>query len=154
MFDKKEYDKQYSKNNREKANLWARESYERNKEKQPLKKRNYFKTASGIYAHLKGRMTRANKLDLLKLSKEDFIKWYDSQEKVCFYCKRTLQEIIIDKTQSRKIIRRLSIDRVDNNKGYENSNIVLACGKCNKIKNDFFTKDEMLKIIKIFPYKF
>ena len=42
MFDKKEYDRQYSKNNREKANLWARESYERNKEKQPLKKRNYF----------------------------------------------------------------------------------------------------------------
>ena len=154
MFDRKRYAKQYRKNNRELVDSWASKIYAKNKEKYHIKKRNYFKTASGIYAYLKGRMTRANKLDLLKLPKEDFIKWYDSQEKICFYCKRTLQEVITDKMQPRKTIRRLSIDRIDNNKGYEKDNIVLACGKCNKIKNDFFTKNEMLKIIEIFPYKF
>lgn len=150
----KEKLKEYYKKNRERIILRARESYARNKEKCKIRKRRYFKTAGGIYVYLTHRLTNSNKFDLLKISKDDFINWYNSQEQKCFYCRRTLQEIKLDKTQARKVIRRFSIDRMDNNRGYEKGNMVFACSRCNSIKNNFFTKDEMLKIIKTFPYKF
>jgi 5-methylcytosine-specific restriction endonuclease McrA len=145
----------YYQNNKEKIKKRSKEDYERTKEHRYVQKREYFKTAEGIYAYLCGRLKKIEKgLELLKISKEDFIKWFNQQEQKCFYCGRTLEEIQNDKTQVRKIIRRFQVDRIDNNKGYEIGNIVLACSRCNSIKSDFFTKDEMLKICEIFAYKF
>ena len=40
-------------------------------------------------------------------------------------------------------------DRIDNSKGYERGNLALACLRCNAIKNNYFTKEEMLIIGKI-----
>ena len=114
----------------------------------------YLATASGIHNKLKNNLRQRNQLYKLQISKEDFIKWYTSQEQKCFYCGRTLERIQDDDTQLKGNKRRLSIDRIDNDKGYELVNMVLACKRCNMIKNNFFTKDEMLKIVKMFPYKF
>ena len=114
----------------------------------------YLITASGIYTTLKNHLCQRNQIDKLQISKEDFIKWYTSQEQKCFYCGRTLEKIQDDDTQLKGNKRRLSIDRIDNDKGYELVNMVLACKRCNMIKNNFFTKDEMFKIVKMFPYKF
>jgi hypothetical protein len=44
---------------------------------------------------------------------------------------------------------RLTVDRLDNNKGYENGNLALSCMRCNGVKSDYFTEEEMLKIGKI-----
>ncbi len=38
---------------------------------------------------------------------------------------------------------RLSVDCVENLLGYEQGNIVLACGRCNFIKGDVFNFEEM-----------
>ncbi len=107
----------------------------------------------GIYSIIKSALKDKNnhRKALLKISKEDFVKWYNSQEKICFYCKRTLGETQTD-ILNRKV-HRLTIDRIDNNKGYEKGNLVLACLRCNAIKNNYFTKDEMLEIGEIIRRK-
>ena len=43
-------------------------------------------------------------------------------------------------------IRRLTVDRKDNDKGYSLDNMVLACHRCNSIKGDWFSYDEMKEI--------
>ena len=96
---------------------------------------------SGIYTALKAR---AKQRDIkFNITKEDFIEWYNSQKQECYYCKQTLKEI--NKNQFGRSDK-LTIDRKDNNKGYEIDNIVLACMRCNYIKSDFFTEEEMLQI--------
>jgi hypothetical protein len=42
--------------------------------------------------------------------------------------------------------RNLTIDRTDNNKGYELTNMVKACWFCNKIKGSLLTKTEALLV--------
>ena len=79
------------------------------------------------------------------LDRKEFVKWWNGQEKICFYCKRTWEEIAKDKSNVRNQ-GRLGLDRIDNSRGYFLDNIVLACWRCNTIKNDFFTKNEMLQI--------
>ena len=41
---------------------------------------------------------------------------------------------------------RLSVDCMDNLRGYEVGNMVLACGRCNFIKSDIFSYDEMMTL--------
>ena len=107
----------------------------------------------GIYSIIKSGLTskKTPRKYLMKISKEDFAKWYSSQEKKCFYCKRSIIETQTD-ALNRKV-HRLTIDRIDNNRGYEAGNLALACLRCNAIKNNYFTKDEMLKIGEIIRAK-
>src|SRR5579859_425563 len=58
----------------------------------------------------------------------------------CFYCKKSLQEVgLINYTRnsSKQAIKRIGIDRVDNNLGYYKYNVVSSCKMCNYIKNSF-----------------
>jgi hypothetical protein len=126
-------------------NAWRKKHHNRWKETE-IK---WSKSASGIYTEFNNRRPK-----LVNITREDFIEWYNQQEQKCFYCGRTLEQIQKDKTQRRKNIRRFEIDRINSNKSYEIGNMVLACNNCNSVKNNFFTKDEMLKIVKMFPYKF
>jgi hypothetical protein len=121
-----------------------------NKENYNKYRREYrYNNPVGIYSVIKdGINNRGCKRSvLLKISKEDFVDWYNSQEKICFYCKRTYEQCQIDPLNRK--VHRLTIDRVDNNDGYKKGNLALACLRCNAIKNNYFTKDEMLKIGKI-----
>jgi len=79
------------------------------------------------------------------MSLEEFSDWYDKQEKRCVYCGVTV-DILKNKYDSILTNRVLSIDRIDAKKGYSLDNIVLACVRCNLIKNDFFTFKEMMEI--------
>lgn len=81
--------------------------------------------------------------NLFSITEEVFTKWYEKQIKKCVYCNRTAEE------SKDFTYRRLSIDRKDNNKGYELNNLVLACYRCNVIKSNIFTYDEMLEIGKL-----
>ena len=47
-------------------------------------------------------------------------------------------------------ISRLSIDCMDNKRGYTKGNLVLSCHRCNYTKNDAFTHEQMLYIGKNF----
>ena len=81
------------------------------------------------------------------LIEQEFINWYNSQEKKCIYCGRTQEEIEKNpRKQANGIERRLSIDRKDNNKGYEINNISLSCYKCNQEKSYNFTQWEFFSI--------
>ena len=109
--------------------------------------RKYLLTANGIYSHLKYESKR-RKIKIL-FTKKEFEHWYNKQEQICYYCARTVKEIINDKKERINVKFRLSIDRKNNKKGYTINNIVLACYRCNCIKSEYFTAKEMLKIGKI-----
>ena len=122
----------------------------RNREKYAKYRREYrYNNPVGIYSTIKDGLNNKKqpRKILLKISKDDFVEWYNSQEKICFYCKRTFEETQSDELNRK--VHRLTIDRIDNSKGYERDNLALACLRCNAIKNNYFTKEEMLIIGKI-----
>ena len=97
---------------------------------------------NAIYSHIK-----ANNRHLLLISKESFVDWYISEPKVCYYC--GIPESYMTKYPRffvGSVVRRLSIDRLDNEKPYQTGNIVLACRRCNGVKSDFFSPQEMRMI--------
>ncbi len=137
----------YYHNHKEQYAKNQREYFLNNKEKYRKYRREYrYTNPVGIYSTIKDGLNNKKlpRKTMLKISKEDFVKWYNSQEKICLYCKRTFEETQSD-ILNRKV-HRLTIDRIDNARGYENGNLALACLRCNAIKNNYFTKDEMLKI--------
>jgi len=99
-------------------------------------------TTNGIYVSLRNRGRKD-----FNLKKEVFVEWYDSQIKKCVYCNLSLEEIRkLPPPYNRKNgLNKFSIDRKDNNRGYEIDNISLSCFTCNTIKNNFLTFEEMLK---------
>jgi hypothetical protein len=82
------------------------------------------------------------------LKEDDFNNWYNSQEQKCDYCGRNLEQIRADLKETDRNKGRFSIDRKDNSKSYELDNIVLACGRCNIIKSDYFTYEQMKRLAK------
>ena len=103
--------------------------------------KNYSQTPTGIYTHIKGG-AKHRKIKF-NITKEDFINWYNNQEKKCIYCSRIEQDAIKDRNGNYK---RLSIDRKDNDKGYTLNNIVLCCHRCNTIKSKIFTYEQMIRV--------
>jgi hypothetical protein len=55
----------------------------------------------------------------------------------CYYCDKSLIEAT-----------GISLDRVDNGKGYEIGNVLPCCGDCNYIRGDILTVDETKIVIK------
>jgi len=127
------------------------------------KSKEYRDSPAGIYTALKGQINytkkhknrrdyrgyiRRPRKDLL-CSQSEFITWYNIQPKICVYCGISEKELnILDDVWNEKLLR-LSVDCIDNNEGYSLDNMVLACGRCNITKNDFFTFNEMKEIGKI-----
>ena len=82
-----------------------------------------------------------------KCTRKEFIDWFNSQPQECHYCKIKKEDMPKQNdSQLKRFHKTLSIDRKDNNRGYELGNMVLACIRCNFIKGDFFTYKEMLEI--------
>lgn len=149
---KREAAKKYYEKNKDKCLLRGKKYFKDNKEKYNKYRREYrYNNPIGIYSVIKDGVKKngSSRRTLLKISKEDFVKWYNEQEKVCFYCGRTLEEIKKEDDRVNRGINRFSIDRTDNKKGYEIGNMVLSCMRCNAIKSDYFTKEEMLLIGRI-----
>ena len=113
---------------------------------------------SGIYTSLKGRQTYARKHEGKKdrgyhltikpvtISREAFVKWYNAQTKECAYCDIPEERLgeIRDKYNNKNL--RLSVDCKVNHIGYALGNLVLACSRCNSIKSDFFTHEDVIFI--------
>lgn len=76
----------------------------------------------------------------------EFIKWVIKQKDRCSYCGLSLEEAI----KFNAGMKNFSIDRIDNNKGYELDNICFACNRCNNVKSNVFSAEEMIKIGKSF----
>ena len=73
---------------------------------------------------------------------DDFVKWYESQPFSCYYCKLPFD----GDNRPPSNPRAPTIDRQDNDKEYMLDNIVLACRRCNTVKGNWFTTNEMLEI--------
>lgn len=91
-----------------------------------------------------------NPLRQVIITKEEFIMWFNSQKYECFYCGITMPEILKSSDHYLRVVKRLGVDRMDTNLPYQKGNMVFACHRCNSIKNDFFTADEMKKIGEMF----
>lgn len=110
------------------------------------------KNPRGIYDVIKQGAKRRSLV--FTIDKNEFVEWYKLQPRECFYCKRSEEDIMKDLAIIRKKMQRLSIDRVENEKGYETGNLILSCMRCNYTKSNFFSKDEMLIIGRIIKEKF
>lgn len=89
----------------------------------------------------------------LTISKEEFIEWYNSQAKVCVYCKLDLNQFLKVRNKFGKQAQKTSrfgIDRKDNNLPYSLNNIVLSCVTCNGLKGYFFDFTDFCKIAKTY----
>lgn len=146
----KKYMKQYRLNNKIKLSQYFSNWRIQNKKLLNHYQQKYRKSIEGIYSLLRTRSGKKNYN--FSITIKDFINWYNKQEQKCYYCKRTLLEILKDKMGIKKI-KRLTIDRINNKKGYIFNNMVLACFRCNTIKSNYFTKQEMLTIGKIIKHK-
>lgn len=99
----------------------------------------------GIFQNIKGRIVHREKHKLY-FTRNEFIEWWNSHPKICSYCGITQEEFANFQDHYRMKIRRMTIDRKDNNKEYTLDNIVMACHRCNSIKSDWFSYDEMREI--------
>jgi len=145
---KRQSAKKYYENNKEKCKKSRKLYFETNKEKYRKYRREWrYNNPAGILEVIR---TSAKKRNIeFNITNEDFSKWYVDKDKICFYCKRTFEDIKNENDNINNKANRLTIDRVDNNIGYIISNIVLACYRCNSIKGNYFNKNEMLKIGKV-----
>jgi hypothetical protein len=71
----------------------------------------------------------------LQLTKEQYYNVI--KDNTCYYCSGTLGN------------KGYSLDRIDNNLGYEVNNILPCCKNCNRFRMDLLTVDETLHLIKI-----
>ncbi len=137
--------KQYYLINREKILKREKEYRQTHREyRRQYHKEHSPKNPSVIYNILKNNSIRENRE--CKISKEKFIDWWSNKEQKCYYCGITLEELSKIKDTTNNGVRRLTVDRMDNNKGYTLDNITLACKRCNTIKSNFFTSEEMKEI--------
>lgn len=135
--------------------LYSKDWFQKNKKRESLKrsiynKQNHLKinlwrqkrrkTPEGHYSYLKIISKRRNKK--FSLIREEFVVWWKKQGSRCCYC---LREFSYDKKEGTSP----SVDRLNNNEGYEIENIVLCCELCNRVKNIYFSQNEMVQIGKI-----
>lgn len=114
-----------------------------NPERCKKRMRKYDRSPKGVYKQLKSTRRKHKVL----ISQEAFVKWYKAQPKECVYCGLKVEMLnVVSDVLNNKNSARLSIDRIDSSKGYEEGNMVLACSRCNLIKGDFFTRSEMEEI--------
>jgi len=102
-------------------------------------------TPAGIYQNIKGRKTY-RKRKPVKITQDEFVKWYEEQPKKCHYCEIPSEYSHLMRKYFGAHGVQLSVDCKRNDVGYKLGNIVLSCDRCNFIKSNIFTYEEMLEI--------
>lgn len=148
-FNNKEKNKKQTLNyyyeNKEECLMKNKKYEQENKAKLSESRKKYFASIPGLFSTLKAG-AKKRKVGFTILF-EDFEKWYLNQTQECYYCKRSLEKCLKDKDT--KGITRLTFDRKNNKIGYTIANLALACFRCNDLKSNYFTEEEMLEIGKI-----
>ncbi len=104
--------------------------------------RAYSETPAGIWGALNAGRRHYQKKPVL-ISKDDFVEWYNAQPKKCAYCDIPEDDFVLLRNRYGSRAKRLTIDSKDNSVGYEVENMVLACERCNFIKSNILSFDEM-----------
>lgn len=128
-------------------NKQRREYMENNKEWRYKVQRKYYLSSRGYYTRL--RSSAKNRGIGFQLEYNEFQKLFNKQDHKCHYCGCSLT-----RSSERTVMNRknsdLTVDRLDNSIGYKINNIALCCRRCNMIKGNEFTNDEMLLIADMF----
>ena len=110
----------------------------------------YRDTIQGIYNAIKARQRYLKKKNdpttkPFVVSFNEFKELFEKETK-CHYCHLPVKDWhkIIDSHLPRT--KRLSVDCMNNELGYVSGNIVLACYRCNNIKNNFFSYEDFKEI--------
>lgn len=112
----------YRKRMAENARKWRKNNPE-------YTERNY---GIGRYRFYRSKYAAERKGCSWKLSKDQY---YEIISKKCHYCGGVVET------------KGIGLDRLNNSvKCYETGNVVACCGRCNWIKCDWFTEEQMLKI--------
>ncbi len=86
------------------------------------------RTAKGHYTSLKASDKESGR-NLLRITRDEFVEWYEMQEQVCHYCNITLENYLLVKSsliKSASTAQNLTIDRKDSLKNYTADNIVFC----------------------------
>ena len=110
-----------------------------------IRSKEFRSSPSGIYTQIKGR-SRFYKKKPFTISREAFIKWFESQPQECIYCGLKRRDLHHIQDRIINASSRLTVDCIDNERGYELNNLALCCMRCNYIKNDFLSYEEMKEI--------
>ena len=102
----------------------------------------YRHTAAGVYNGIRGRVGYYKRKSV-NISKEEFVEWHDAQPRVCVYCSIPEEKLYILREHYGSVKHRLTVDCMSNARGYVSGNLALACDKCNQIKNNVLTYDDM-----------
>lgn len=132
---RKEYRKQWYKENKESLAEKQRENKEHIKEVRAR----YRDTSRGVYIALKGRIKYGGQSEL-EISYESFSVWWEQTPKVCCYCGRSVKRANSMEGQS--------IDRKNPKLSYSLDNIVLSCKRCNTMKGNWLSYEQMLDAAK------
>lgn len=103
------------------------------------------KTTSAIYTNIRGRV-KFYKHKPLEIDRDTFVSWYDSQERICVYCDLPEEKLWILQEEYDNRVTRLTVDCKDNLVGYTLDNLALACERCNAIKSNILSFDEMMYV--------
>lgn len=162
--------KKYYKTERGKETL--KKYFQSEKGKEALKKQVKKKQEEGYYRFGKGAIAilraGATKRGIsFNFTAEKLENWWLSKEDICHYCNMPIEEFKylrdfilnydgenrgVSKfkrafvTEKQAKINWMTLDRRDNNLGYEIDNIVKCCWFCNYIKRDFLSEEDMLQI--------
>lgn len=95
-----------------------------------------------IYKKLKFNSINFGKKFTITLN--EFKAWYLKQPLKCGYCDLPEYELKnVDDTFIKISEDRLTVDCMDNEKGYANGNLVMSCRRCNCLKSDFLSYEQM-----------
>lgn len=147
---KKQTDAAYYQRNKIKIISKTQEYYANNLLKVSEKgKLRYHKQVKNDYLSimLSGCRSNARKRNReFSINKQLILNLLDKQNNKCYYSGDEM-------TLERGLYNTVSVDRVDSNKGYIESNIVLCCQKINVVKNNLNDVDFINLCIKIAKYK-
>lgn len=85
----------------------------------------------------------------LLISKEEFLDWCRSGDRICTYCSipESFLRYANQKSQIGLTVAALGIDRIDNAGDYSLGNICYCCFACNKAKGNVFSYNDMIAFI-------
>ena len=142
---RRESAQRYYRKNRTKVDATRKRYHQENIEAYRQYRRDYRAfNPRGIYSALKWGAKKRGKA--IAFSIDEFVRWWEAQIPVCFYCHRNMEQIRSQTDSMNDRARRFTIDRANNAETYTLPNIRLACYRCNSIKGDYFTEEEMLTI--------
>lgn len=140
--------KEYRKRNKEKIAKYQKEYDSKNADKRKIQKsnadKNYRTRNQELVKYRKTIPAKRFKTSITDAKRRNIVfdltydYWFAEVSKPCVYC----QDKLGKRSQTTS-----GLDRVLNNLGYIEGNVVSCCNICNKIKNNFLTFEETLAAV-------